>query len=110
MAYGLQTRDTNGDVNLTIDRKLCRLIYQTIAPANQAGNVTLTLTGVSSPSFIALPLDSDEYYRHLPHDVSLNTSTGVLSWARPSYDNNDKFSEYATFKESRTLIKVFGYG
>jgi hypothetical protein len=110
MSFGLNTFDADSNVRLTQDKKLCRVIYTTIAPSGNSGSVTLDLTGISNPSFIAMQLGSDAYYRHLAHNVSLDEGTGLLTWTAPSISNESKFNAYAQFISADTKIVVFGYG
>lgn len=110
MSYGLQTYDNNGNIKLTQDKKLCRLIKTVIAPANESGSTTVDLQGVTNPSFIALMMDSDSYYRHMPHTVTLDSTTGSLSWEPNAPATSGSFDVRVQFVSSATKILVFGYG
>lgn len=110
MSHGLQTYDNDGNAKLTQDKKLCRLIKTIIAPAEESGSITIDLEGATNVSFVALMMDSDEYYRHMPHTVTLDTDTGSLSWEPNAPATSSSFSTEVQFISSATKILVFGYG
>lgn len=110
MSFGLETYNDLGDLRLRHDRKVCRLVARFVAPAGESGSGEADLTGVTNPSFVAMPQINDDFLRHVPHQVTFNKANGLVTWEPGEYENISGFSQEAQFRDSSTLILVFGYG
>ena len=110
MSWGLQTYDEAGNIKLTQDKQLCRLIWSHVASAGVGGSATVSVAGFNNAHVVSIPLDGDEFNRHLPHGVSFNRSTGAISWWPQNIPIDSRLSAHAQFVSATSLIQVFAYG
>jgi len=75
--YGLQTYDANGNPLITVDEKMTRVRYTTVAASGVSGSVTLDdLTDITTAE-ISIPLNV-LYINQVAHEVS--RSGNVITW------------------------------
>lgn len=111
MSWGLQTYDESGNVKLTQDKQLCRLIWSHIAGGGNSGFHRLDIANYNNVTVIGIPLNGDSNIRHFGHTVTIDSS-GLVRWTAqnlPSFSTNFT-TQRAYPMHSSTMIQVFGYG
>ncbi|WP_280568281.1 hypothetical protein [Chromohalobacter sp. 296-RDG] len=110
MSFGIQVRK-DGDVTFELSSRLTTLILSRVVGHNSSGSVTLDIPGTMDFAVQAIPLDGDQYMRHIPHKLTYDASTQTLSWM-PAISSGAEVSnleDWASPRRSRSRIVVFGY-
>lgn len=97
MSYGVRVWDGSGHLTLDSSDHLSRIVHSRTVAAGDEGSVTLTLPSADIALGVGFIGDTD-HWEDGPHDVTLDTSTGKLSWSTGDFANGP------------TVIAVFAYG
>jgi len=112
-SYGIKVFNGQGHERFSLETRLTTLLFSDVVSADSTGSIHISVPSHLSAVVHAVALDSDVYLRHVPHKVTFNVGTGLITWA-PALKSEDVqatqgFEAVGRMLRSRSRIQVIGY-
>ncbi|MCE3025721.1 hypothetical protein [Salinicola sp. DM10] len=113
MSFGIRTWAPGGELGFELTTRLTKLILQRDVESWHSGSIALNVPQNMEFTAQAIPLDSDQYMRHVGHRLTYDSRAKVLSWepglTQADLDYVNGLADWARPMRSASRIVVFAY-